>query len=78
MDVAVLSMAVTPFFTTKEHSPLSGMGLPAVAGFAAQSGGRMDISSMVGLGTTVTLKLPTFERRVKHSSEKVIEDARLC
>ncbi|PNG58860.1 MULTISPECIES: ATP-binding protein [unclassified Variovorax] len=61
MSAAVLRRAATPFFTTKEDSPLSGMGLPAVAGFAAQSGGRMVMSSIVGHGTTVTLKLPTVE-----------------
>jgi len=61
MSAAVLRMAVRPFFTTKEGSPLSGMGLPSVAGFAAQSGGGMLISSLVGHGTAVTMMLPTFE-----------------
>ncbi|SEB26434.1 Histidine kinase-, DNA gyrase B-, and HSP90-like ATPase [Variovorax sp. YR216] len=78
MSAAILLVAALPFFTTKERSALSGMGLPAVAGFAAQSGGHMDMTSVVGVGTTVTLKLPTFERRVEHSSEKVSEGARLC
>lgn len=78
MSAAILRVAALPFFTTKERSPLSGMGLPAVAGFAAQSGGRMEMTSVVGVGTTVTLKLPTFERRVEPSSEKVSKSARLC
>ena len=67
MAAAVLDMAAAPFFTTKENSPLSGMGLPAVGGFAAQSGGSMSISSAAGRGTSITLRLPT-ESGVGHSN----------
>lgn len=58
MSPAVAEKAASPFFTTREASPFSGMGLPAVAGFAAQSGGRMRISSAVGRGTSILLFLP--------------------
>lgn len=58
MSPDVADKAASPFFTTKEASPFSGMGLPAVAGFAAQSGGRMRISSAVGRGTSIRLFLP--------------------
>lgn len=78
MSAAVLRMAVRPFFTTKEGSPLSGMGLPSVAGFAAQSGGGMLISSAVGLGTTVTMMLPTFEGHTEPDSEQGDEVVRIC
>ncbi|AGU52982.1 putative signal transduction histidine kinase [Variovorax paradoxus B4] len=59
MSPDVAKQAASPFFTTKECSPFSGMGLSAVAGFAAQSGGQMSISSAVGLGTTIRMFLPT-------------------
>lgn len=55
----VLRMADRPFFTTKEHSPMSGMGLPAVAGFAAQSGGTLAMLSRPGRGTSIGMSLPT-------------------
>jgi nitrogen-specific signal transduction histidine kinase/ActR/RegA family two-component response regulator len=47
-----------PFFTTKGISKGSGLGLPQVYGFTQQSGGRVTIESVVGVGTTVTLLLP--------------------
>ncbi|MET3371360.1 signal transduction histidine kinase [Variovorax boronicumulans] len=76
MTAAVRHSAMAPFFTTKPNSPQSGMGLPAVAGFAAQSGGRMVISSTVGGGSTVTLKLPIAEQCVP--TKKAEDPACLC
>ena len=58
MSPDVAKQAASPFFTTKECVPFSGMGLSAVAGFAARSGGQMSISSAVGLGTTIRMFLP--------------------
>ena len=58
MDAATLAQAFEPFFTTKEIGSGSGLGLPMVQGFAAQSGGDVRIQSKVGEGTTVELWLP--------------------
>ena len=58
MDEATLSRAFEPFFTTKEIGSGSGLGLPMVQGFAAQSGGGVRIQSKLGEGTTVELWLP--------------------
>jgi signal transduction histidine kinase len=58
MDEATLMQAFEPFFTTKEIGSGSGLGLPMVQGFAAQSGGDVRIQSKVGEGTTVELWLP--------------------
>jgi signal transduction histidine kinase len=58
MDEATLTQAFEPFFTTKEIGSGSGLGLPMVQGFAAQSGGDVRIQTRVGEGTTVELWLP--------------------
>ncbi len=58
MDEATVARAAEPFFTTKEIGSGSGLGLPMVQGFAAQSGGAVQIRSKPGQGTTVELWLP--------------------
>jgi len=58
MDKVTLARAFDPFFTTKEVGSGSGLGLPMVQGFAAQSGGAVRIQSKVGEGTAVELWLP--------------------
>lgn len=58
MDTEVLARATEPFFTTKESSEGSGLGLSMVRGFAEQSGGGIVLDSTPGEGTTVRLQLP--------------------
>ncbi len=58
MDTEVLARATEPFFTTKESSEGSGLGLSMVRGFAEQSGGAIALDSTPGEGTTVRLHLP--------------------
>jgi signal transduction histidine kinase len=58
MDEETLARAFDPFFTTKAIGSGSGLGLPMVQGFAAQSGGAVQIRSKLGEGTTVELWLP--------------------
>lgn len=47
-----------PFFTTKSTGEGSGLGLSMVYGFAHQSGGFLEIDSVVGKGTRIDLHLP--------------------
>lgn len=58
MDDDTRTRATDPFFSTKGTKAGSGLGLSSVAGFAAQSGGDLRISSTPGQGTTVCLSLP--------------------
>jgi PAS domain S-box-containing protein len=63
MAPATKERAFEPFFTTKPPGRGSGLGLSMVDGFAAQSGGRLEIDSEVGRGTCIKLFLPyTAER----------------
>jgi signal transduction histidine kinase len=74
MDEATLARAFDPFFTTKEIGSGSGLGLPMVQGFAAQSGGAVHIYSRPGEGTTVELWL---QRAHEPSSKTVGRDQSL-
>ena len=47
-----------PYFTTREHGAGSGLGLAVVHGIVAGCGGRIDVQSQVGVGTTVRVWLP--------------------
>ncbi|MCG1034215.1 response regulator [Bacillus amyloliquefaciens] len=58
MSQAIKSRVFEPFFTTKQTGSGSGLGLSMVYGFVRQSGGRVEIESAPGQGTTVRLHLP--------------------
>jgi two-component system NtrC family sensor kinase len=58
MDQATLSRAGEAFFTTKPSGAGTGLGLSMARGFASRSGGKLELASVLGQGTTVTLWLP--------------------
>ena len=57
----VRKRAFEPFFTTKPDDLGSGLGLSMVHGFVEQSGGHIEIDSVVGRGTTIKIHLPKIE-----------------
>ncbi|MFD2365575.1 CHASE domain-containing protein [Pseudoduganella sp. GCM10020061] len=58
MPAEVRARAFEPFFTTKAEGLGSGLGLSMAYGFAKQSGGHIEIDSVMGGGTTITIWLP--------------------
>lgn len=58
MSPETLKKAIEPFFSTKPLGKGTGLGLSMVHGLAVQLGGSLELSSVVGRGTTATLVLP--------------------
>jgi signal transduction histidine kinase/CheY-like chemotaxis protein len=58
MPPSVLQRCFEPFYTTKDVSQGTGLGLSQIYGFARQSGGTVIADSAPGEGTTVSLYLP--------------------
>jgi PAS domain S-box-containing protein len=58
MNAETLKKAIEPFFSTKPLGKGTGLGLSMVHGLTVQLGGTLELSSVVGKGTTATLVLP--------------------
>ncbi|HYD88651.1 MAG TPA: ATP-binding protein [Vitreimonas sp.] len=77
MPKDVIDRALEPFFTTKPAGKGTGLGLSQVFGAAQQSGGSVEIDSVVGRGTTVRMILPQAEppRRIEREDDEEPDSA---
>jgi CheY-like chemotaxis protein len=65
MSPETVSRAFDPFFTTKPSGEGTGLGLATVYGIIQQAGGRTQIYSEPGVGTTFTVLLPATEEVIE-------------
>jgi hypothetical protein len=76
MTEEVRSRCLEPFFTTKTRGISTGMGLTLVSGIVQRAGGRLEIESTPGQGTTVIITLPAAERSAKPTATISVADPR--
>lgn len=68
MDEKVLAHVFDPFFTTKTREKGTGLGLATVEGIVTNCGGTIAVKSVLGKGSSFTLRFPMADELVSESS----------
>lgn len=71
MTDEVKSRLFEPFFTTKKDGSGTGLGLASVYGVVKQSGGFLNVDSVVGQGTSFDIYLPALSAVAKSESRRL-------
>jgi two-component system NtrC family sensor kinase len=58
MDEKTKKHIFDPFFTTKRDKGGTGLGLSISYGIIREHKGRIDVESQVGIGTTLSIRIP--------------------
>jgi two-component system cell cycle sensor histidine kinase/response regulator CckA len=73
MDAETQRRVFEPFFTTKGPELGTGLGLSTVWGLVQSQGGRIEVRSAPGEGTTFTLRLPLAHGQPGRAEERPAE-----
>lgn len=73
MDEEIQAQIFEPFYTTKDKSEGTGLGLSTVFGIIKQNNGFIKVSSILGEGSTFHIYLPSVDETSKSNKSKVSE-----
>lgn len=76
MDAATRKQMFEPFFTTKAHGKGTGMGMASVYGTVKSHHGAIEVDSVPGRGTSISLFLPLIRAREARASSPTLRAGR--